>query len=124
MSPNKRTVQAYMDAFARTDHAEILACLTDDVEWVIPGAFHLRGKDAFDGEIENDAFVGSPTITVTRMTEEGDVVVAEGGVRSARRDGGTLNAVFCDVFEMRDARIRRLTSYLMEIPAEAAGPAS
>jgi len=69
MTPNKQTVQKCMDAFARTDHAEILSCLTDDIEWVIPGAFHLVGKDAFDNEIENDAFVGSPTINVTRMTK-------------------------------------------------------
>jgi uncharacterized protein len=116
MSPNKHTVQKYMDAFGRTDHAEILSCLTDDVEWVIPGFVHHRGKVAFDGEIENDAFVGKPAITVTRMTEEDDVVVAEGSVRSAKRDGGMLNAVFCDVFEMRDAKIRQLTSYLMEVP--------
>lgn len=115
MSRNKQTVQKYMDAFARTDHAEVLSCLTDDVEWVIPGAFHTTGKDAFDKEIENDAFVGSPTISVTRMTEEHDVVVAEGSVRSARRDGGLLNAVFCDVFVMQSAKIRHLTSYLMEI---------
>jgi uncharacterized protein len=104
-----------MDAFTKTDHAEILSCLTDDVEWVIPGAFHVTGKDAFDKEIENDAFVGSPTIRVSRMTEEHDVVVAEGSVRAARRNGGFLNALFCDVFVMQDARIRHLTSYLMEI---------
>ena len=115
MSRNKQTVQKYLDAFTRTDHAEILSCLTDDVQWDIPGAFHTTGKDAFDKEIENDAFEGSPTISVTRMTEEHDVVVAEGSVRSARRDGGVLNAVFCDVFEMQDAKIRRLTSYLMEL---------
>ncbi|MCY7354853.1 MAG: hypothetical protein LH470_07225 [Lysobacter sp.] len=77
---------------------EILSCLKDDVEWVIPGAFHLRVKDAFDKEIENDAFTGSPAITVTRRTEEHDVVIAEGSVRCARREGGFLNAVFCDVF--------------------------
>lgn len=117
MSRNKQTVQKYMDAFTRSDHAEILSCLTDDVEWVLPGAFDLSGKDAFDKEIENDAFVGSPTITVTRMTEEDDVVVAEGSVRAARRDGGFLNAVFCDVFIMQDAKIRHLTSYLMEVKA-------
>jgi ketosteroid isomerase-like protein len=119
MSPNKQTVQTYMDAFTRSDHAEILACLTDDVEWVIPGAVHLHGKEEFDGEIENDAFVGSPTITVTRMVEEDGVVVAEGRVRAARRDGGTLDAVFCDVFVMRDARIRHLTSYLMQLASDA-----
>ena len=114
-SPNKRTVEKYMDAFARSDHQQVLSCLTDDVEWVVPGAFHIKGKDAFEKESENAAFVGSPAITVTRLTEESDVVVAEGSVRSARRDGGYLNAVFCDVFEMQDAKIRRLSSYLMEI---------
>ena len=115
MSHNKQTVQEYMEAYAKSDHPAILSCLTDDVEWVIPGAFHLTGKAAFDKEIENDAFIGSPTIRVTRMSEEQDVVVAEGSVRCARRAGGFLNAAFCDVFEMRDAKIRRLTSYLMEI---------
>lgn len=117
MTPNKQTVENYMDAFNRTDHADILSCLTDDVEWLIPGAFHVTGKDAFDAQVENDAFVGSPTIHVTRMIEEHDVVVAEGTVRSARKDGGLLNAVFCDVFVMRDAKIRHLTSYLMELKA-------
>lgn len=114
-SANKRTVEKYMDGFRRSDHHQVLSCLTDDVEWVVPGAFHIKGKDAFDKEIENAAFVGSPAITVTRLTEEGDVVVAEGSVRSARRDGGSLHAVFCDVFEMRDAKIGRLISYLMEV---------
>jgi ketosteroid isomerase-like protein len=86
----------------------------DDVEWLMPGFFHLSGKAAFDGEIDNPAFVGHPTIEVARMVEENDVVVAEGTVRCARRDGGLLDAVFCDIFEMEAAKIRRLTSYLME----------
>ena len=117
MTPNKQTVQKYMDAFTRTDHVEILSCLTDDVEWLIPGAFHVKGKSAFDKEIENDAFVGSPTIHVSRMIEDDDIVVAEGSVRAARREGGPLNAVFCDVFVMQGAKIRHLTSYLMEVKA-------
>lgn len=117
MSPNKRTVQEYMDAFTRSDHAAILACLTDDVEWIIPGMFQLTGKAAFDKEIENEAFVGSPAINVTRLIEEDNIVVAEGRVRSARKDGGVLNIVFCDVFEMQDGKIQRLTSYLMEVKA-------
>lgn len=116
MSSNKQTVQRFMDGFNRFDHAAILACLTDDVEWVMPGAFHHTGKAAFESEFENDCFTGSPAITVTRLTEEGGVVVAEGRVLSQRKDGGTLYAVFCDVFEMRDGKIRKLTSYLMETP--------
>jgi hypothetical protein len=49
------------------------------------------------------------------MTEENDVVVAEGTVLAGRDDGTTLPLAFCDVFEMRNGKIRRLTSYLAEI---------
>jgi len=114
MTENKKMVDRYMDGFRRTDHEQILSCLTDDVEWEIPGAFHARGKEAFDQHIESDAFVGSPAITVTRLIEENDVVVAEGSVRTQRKDGTVLNLVFCDVFEMKRGRIRRLISYLVE----------
>ena len=104
-----------MDGFNKSDHKQILSCLTDDVEWVMPGAFHLVGKDAFHKEIENDNFVGSPVITIKRILEENDVVVAEGKVVVEKKDGGYLNTVFCDVFIMEDAKIKQLTSYLNEI---------
>jgi uncharacterized protein len=115
MTENKITVERYMDGFNKSDHEQILRCLTEDVEWEMPGAFHLYGKDAFDKEIENDAFVGSPTITITRMLEENDVVIAEGAVRVEKKAGGFLNAVFCDVFTMKNAKIKRLTTYLAEV---------
>ena len=115
MSTNKDTVARYVEAFGRSDHAAVLACLTDDVEWIIPGAFHGRGKDAFDREIENPAFQGRPQIAVTRVIEEDDVVVAEGTVRARKSDGELVNLVFCDVFEMRDGLVRKLISYLMQV---------
>lgn len=120
MTRNKQTVDAYMAAFRETDGARILACLTDDVEWHIPGAFHTHGRDEFATHIVDEGFEGRPDITVTRLIEEDDVVVAEGRVRAGRADGTTMHLVFCDVFEMRDGRIRKLTSYLMQTPAPAA----
>jgi len=113
MSANKETVTRYMDGFSNSDHSKILSCLTEDVIWEMPGFFHLTRKEAFDKEIENDAFVGKPNITVTRLLEESDVVVAEGAVKSQRRDGGTLDAVFCDVFHMKNGKIKQLTSYVL-----------
>jgi ketosteroid isomerase-like protein len=114
MTQNKRAVETYMDGFRKTDRPRILSCLTDDVEWVLPGAFHVRGKAEFDKHIVDEGFTGSPAIAVTRLIEENDVVVAEGSVETRRADGTILNLVFCDVFEMRDGKIRRLVSYLME----------
>jgi ketosteroid isomerase-like protein len=116
MSRNKKTVEDYIEGFRRSDHGLVLSCLTEDVEWEMPGAFHLRGKKAFDGEIENPEFVGSPTITITRLVEEDDVVVAEGTVRARRKTGASLHAVFCDVFVMERGKIRRLITYLVQVP--------
>jgi ketosteroid isomerase-like protein len=116
MTENKQTVERYIEGFRRGDHEMILSCLTDDVEWEMPGAFHLFGKQAFDAEIENGAFVGRPTLGLTRLVEEGDVVAAEGTVEAQRRDGGTLRAVFCDVFTLRGGKVRRLVTYLVALP--------
>ena len=121
MSRNKRTVEKYIEGFNNSDHSQILSCLTEDVEWHMPGAFHLHGKVEFDGEIENDAFTGRPTVTIARMTEENDVVVAEGSVRATWKNGGVLNAVFCDVFEMEAGLIKRLVTYLIALEQPVAG---
>lgn len=115
MSENKRTVEKYMEGFGKSDHEQVLSCLADDVEWEIPGAFHLTGKAAFDKEIENAAFTGRPSISTSRMIEQDDVVVAEGSVRTQKLDGGILNLRFCDVFVMRNGKIGQLISYLMEV---------
>jgi len=115
MTPNKKTVEEYMDAFRRTDRSQILSCVTDDVEWVIPGAFHVRGKDDFAKHIVDEGFTGQPAITVGRLIEADGTVVAEGTVRAPKADGSFLDLVFCDVFDMRNGKIRRLISYLMEV---------
>ncbi len=111
-----------MEGFRNNDHALVLSCLTDDVVWDIPGAFHIVGKVAFDREIENDAFIGKPAIAVTRMTEEKDVVVAEGTVRVQRRGGDFVNLVFCDVFVMHRGKIQQLISYLVPLDAAPSAP--
>jgi limonene-1,2-epoxide hydrolase len=114
MTENKRVVETYMAGFRVTNHAAILSCLTDDVEWQIPGIFVARGKAEFAQHIVDPGFAGNPVIEVARMIEENGVVVAEGTVIAQRDDGTTIPLVFCDVFEMEGGKIRRLVSYIME----------
>lgn len=114
MTDNKQTIERYIDGFNKLDHAQVLDRLTDDVEWVMPGFFHHVGKEAFDKEIENPAFEGTPVIALTRMTEENDVVIAEGTVLATKKGGEKLPLVFCDVFEMRGGKIRKLVGFIAE----------
>lgn len=123
MTKNKETVTAYMDGFGRMDRELILSCLADDVEWIIPGMFHTVGKEAFAGHIVDEGFSRetAPKITVDRLIEEDDKVVAEGSVVAPKDDGTFLNIVFCDVFDMHAGKIKKLVSYLVEVRSSGAG---
>jgi ketosteroid isomerase-like protein len=112
MTSHKKAVEAYVEGFRRSDHAAILGLLTDDVRWDIPGHVHLEGKDAFDGEIENPAFTGSPQLDLERLVEEGDTVVALGEGVATPVDGDAMRFAFCDVFTFRGDLIARVESYL------------
>jgi uncharacterized protein len=112
---NKATVAQYMQAFREADRAAILGCLTDDVVWRIPGFFESSGKAEFAKHIVDEGFTGTPQISVSRLTEENDVAVAEGTVRAQKTDGTVLDLAFCDVFEMRNTKIAGLTSYLVTV---------
>ena len=115
MSARKRAVDEYFEGFRRSDHARILALLTEDVVWDLPGFRHLEGKAEFDSEIENPDFSGSPTLEVSRLIEEGDTVVAIGEGSGTRRGGETHRFAYCDVFTFRGELINRVESYLVAL---------
>ena len=116
-SSHKSVVDRYFDGFRHSDHAAILSCLTDDVIWDLPGYRHLIGKEAFDGEIENPEFEGSPRLQVDRAVEEGDVVVSIGSGEGTRLGGERFGFAFCDVFTFRGDLICRVESYLVPLTA-------
>jgi uncharacterized protein len=118
VSDRKRVVEKYIDGFRAGDHDAILSCLTDDVTWSMPPHFELSGRAAFDDAIENDATPGLPAIQLIRLVEEGDVIVAEGAVQTDLRDGGRIDALFCDVFHFRGDRICRLVTYQVDRRAD------
>jgi ketosteroid isomerase-like protein len=113
----KDVVEEYFDGFRQGDHERILALLTDDVAWDLPGFRHLKGKDQFDGEIENEEFTGRPTLAVDRLVEEGDTVVAIGSGEATHRSGKLHRFAYCDVFTFAGELICRVESYL--VPLEA-----
>jgi ketosteroid isomerase-like protein len=116
VASRKEIVEAYFEGFRNRDHDAILSLLTDDVVWDLPGHQSFAGKDAFDGEIENDQFEGSPQLTVDRLVEEGDAVVAIGSGEAHFKSGELHHFVFCDVFTFAGDTIHRVESYLVPTP--------
>ena len=115
VSDRKRVVERYFEGFRRGDHELVLRCLTDDVVWDLPGFKHLEGKEAFDGEIENDAFEGRPSLAIDGLVEEGDTVVAIGAGQTRRKDGVDFRFAYADVFTFRDGAVCRIESYVVPL---------
>jgi ketosteroid isomerase-like protein len=111
----RELVAEYLDGFRTSDHARILATLTDDVEWVIYGHRTTRGKADFDGEIENPGFTGRPVLEVERVFEDGPVVVTTGEGRGVSVDHGPFRFAFNDLFTFRDGLIARVDSYVVPL---------
>lgn len=119
MSRHSETVDAYMEGFRRSDKPAILALLTDDVAWDLPGFRHLVGKDAFEGEIVNPQFEENPTLHVDRKIEDGDAVVCIGEGSGRMVTGDSFRFAFCDVFTFRGDLIRRVESYVVPLVGPA-----
>lgn len=110
VSPNKKVIETY---FASTDRAEVAPLLADDVEWVewgdgVPASgVRTRGRAAFLQNFGTDEL--RPEIS--RLTEEGNVVVAEGVAHVHKKDGTSLSVRFCDIFELEKGQVKRLNSF-------------
>ncbi len=116
MTPREQLVHRYMDGFRHSDHEAILACLTDDIVWHIHGVRTARGRAEFDDEIENPAFEGTPTLTVDRVVEAGDVIVITGIGIGRSREHGRFRFAYCDLFTFRGELIAQVESYIVPSP--------
>jgi ketosteroid isomerase-like protein len=116
MSQNIETVNTYLDGFRRNDHAQILSCLTDDIEWTVFGAFHLKGKDAYDKAIDGAPdFIDPPQLEVVRMVEQGDVVMAELNGIAKRAGGGEMRMSMAELFVMRNGKIAERRAWVIPL---------
>lgn len=114
---NRETVERYLEGFRRTDHAQILECLTDDITWTVFGSFHLEGKAAYDAAIEGPGFVGSPELRVVRMVEQDNTIMAELVGRVTTSGGSVQLLSMAEVFVLRDGLICERRAWV--IPVEA-----
>ena len=111
-------VERYLGGFRRSDHAQILSCLTDDIVWTLFGAFRLHGKEAYDAAIEGPGFVGSPELHVVRMVEEGDTVMAELTGTALCEDGTQMRMAMGEVFVFHEGRICERRGFVIPLEVD------
>jgi len=109
LSPNKRVIATYLSR----DRAKSDSLMADDIEWVewvdgvTPAGAVCKGKAAVIGNPGDDELRNE----ITRMTEEGNVVVVEGICHVTKKDGTSLKVRFCNIFELKDGKVRRQDSF-------------
>jgi len=110
VSANKKLIENYLTTRDRSKAAPLLA---DDVEWiewgdgVPPTGVRTRGKAAFIQNFGTDEL----RCEIGRLTEEGNVVVAEGTVTVHKKHGQKLRVQFVNIFELEAGKIKRLNSF-------------
>jgi uncharacterized protein len=110
MSANRNLIEAYLGT---TDRSQAGRFLADNVEWVEwgegvpPTGVITRGKEAFIQNFGSDDLRSE----IHRITEEGNVVVAEGTAHVTKKDGNHLSVRFVDIFEVENGKIKRLNSF-------------
>jgi ketosteroid isomerase-like protein len=114
-SRNKQTVERYLDGFRTGNREQILSCLTDDIVWTVFGAYRVTGKDGYAEHVTEPGFSRPPQLTVVRMVEEGDTVMAEltGEIRSDAGEPGRL--AMAEVFVMRDGLICERRAFVIPL---------
>jgi uncharacterized protein len=110
MSPNKKLIETYLTT---RDKSKIGPLLAEDVEWVEwadgvpPSGVITRGKEAYIKNYGDDI----PGGEVHRLTEENNVVVAEGTAHVTKKDGSSLSVRYVDIFELENGKIKRKSSF-------------
>ena len=110
MTARKGVVETYIDGFRRGDLARIVSCLGDDVVWALHGNKTLVGKDAFAAEAAAGGGV-QPALTIDRLIEEGDTVVAMGHGSVPLGDSAPTDFAVCKVFTFTGAVVSRLDTF-------------
>lgn len=110
---NKEVVRRVNRGFAADDPAAILACLADDVRWMVVGHFLAVGKEEFRKRIRHENFTGAPTIEIKNEIAEGDCVAVEGRVSSRLKNGAPFQAYFHNSYRLENEKIKEMTSYVV-----------
>lgn len=112
VNSQKQTVRRYIDGFNRLDEAQIRSCLSDRIRWTLLGHFQVAGaRDDFAAIVPPPNCKGPPRITIRRMVEEGDIIMAELLSEVDRLDGSVMRLAICETYVFEDGLIHERRAF-------------
>ena len=108
---NKQLVKGMYDAFGRGDIATVLAGMTEDVSWHLPGAAPFSGRHHGRGEVERffselNRLVQLDQFDVDEVLGDGDRVVVLGRERmTVRETGQHVEFPWAHVYRVRNGKV-------------------
>jgi ketosteroid isomerase-like protein len=110
-SERQRSIHHYVTEYGAGHYESAVSIFTDDVRWIVVGAFESNGRDQYVANMTNDQVEGHPTIDVIAYIEGDDEVVVEGTATQALAGGPSITVPFLDVFAFRGDKVYEKRSY-------------
>ena len=112
------------EAFSGHRFRDAYAALSPDVRWIPVGEGVLTGRQAVVDACETTlAELATTTTTFTRFVAvadaEGQAAAVDVVARYVDADGRTSVVSSCDVYEFTDGQVTTITSYAVELDAQA-----
>ncbi|UKJ07663.1 nuclear transport factor 2 family protein [Solitalea lacus] len=111
---NKELIIRLNEFFALGNVNAFLEYCSEDVRWGMMGTTPLVGIESVREAMTAEEFSEPPIINVRNVIAEGDMVMAEGFMSMKKKDGSTFNADFCDIYKLKEGKIKELNSYVVE----------
>ena len=86
-SERQRSIHHYVTEYGAGHYESAVSIFTDDVRWIVVGAFESNGRDQYVANMTNDKVEGHPMIDVIAYIEGDDEVVVEGTATQALAGG-------------------------------------
>jgi ketosteroid isomerase-like protein len=119
ISENKQVVRTFLDAGARGDLQTCYDQLADDIAWTNIGCTRysgtFSGKADLIGKLVGPLFgqlTAGIASTIHNVVAEGDLVVVQSTGQAMTTTGRPYNNTYCQVFTVRDGKIRTVTEYM------------
>lgn len=116
---NKKLIQGLFDGVSNGNPEAFLSKLADDVQITIIGTTKYSGT--YNGKQEVVEKLLAPlgtqledgiVITPSNFIADGDTVAMEATGKSTTKDGKSYDNTYCQVFQVADGKVQRMTEYL------------